>query len=156
MQIKRVLRVILIAATVGAFQSCSKKPEEIAVLNFEQKINGVQTDMSMEIKEMQQTGTVTSLDSAKILQKGIDEYEQNYKIVKTTFNRYLDYDSTYVTGTSQKINAYKSNPDSVLLTIYHCTYTIKNPLLNYAKQELTKVYWINNNDAIQRTGTVIK
>jgi hypothetical protein len=43
---------------------------------------------------------------------------------------------------------YKANPDSVLLTKYKCTYTIKNPLLNNVEQELTKLYYISNSGKI--------
>lgn len=53
-----------------------------------------------------------------------------------------DYENTALAGTYKKLKRFEASPDSVLADKYECIYTIKNPLLNYAEQELHKVYFI--------------
>lgn len=68
----------------------------------------------------------------------------NYMRGKTAnYNQYLQLKKT--TAALQEVitmmDVYIERPDEVLSEKYSCTYSIKNPMLNNATQELTKTYY---------------
>ena len=132
--------ILTTAITMFFLVSCSPTNEERVIMDFEQNINGTKTDLSMKIKTLEKVGVVTAADSATILdekiKKGTERRIGHYKMEEVN----MDWLAT------NKI--YKSKPDSVLLTKYKCTYTIKNPFLNNVEQELTKLYHISNSGKI--------
>lgn len=191
----RICLCVIIFVSCSSLIGCAPSPEEKAILDYEQVVDGVKTDLSMGIQSIEKTGVITGTDSLKplndslnslafdrmqVLFKEIDHYlnltsEQNLititatskarvqqaqrsiKMYRTITNAYTaelkryerkHYDSTELHKIYSKLKAYESKPDSVLASRYRCTYTINNPAMNFAKQEITKTYHIRDNKVV--------
>jgi hypothetical protein len=53
--------------------SCGNSPQEISILNQEQVIDGIKTDLSMDIKSLEKVGIVKYGDSTKVLSELIQK-----------------------------------------------------------------------------------
>ena len=182
----RFFVIIIILLSVIA---CSQSPEEKAIMDYEQSIDGTKTDLSMKIESLIQIGSLTCDDSAKILSKTLEEQaalgieradkkfieyhdkiREQIDILASTRNKartdqaqkmidmYLkfikadsirrvrfeqkDYEHTHLQNIYRKMKRFESTPDSSLASKFDCRYTIKNPSLNFAEQEIRKTYFI--------------
>lgn len=190
---KRV-NLVLCALLVFIFSSCSKSPEEKAILKYEQTIEGVFTDMSMKINNLEKIDVVTANDSALFYQNlfetesvelieaerfvansfqgTVDFYKEmlntgyvsaeGKKDFKKTLKETLealektqlrvkqfengDFRGTYCEKIVQKADGFESRENEVIATVYKCTYTIKNSLLNNVKQTIVKKYIVSDSD----------
>lgn len=77
----------------------------------------------------------------------LDYDKEELKFANENLAIYLEaiesYRSTFLESTFKSINMFEKNPDSLLFSKHLVTYSIINPMLNNAKQEITKIYHIN-------------
>jgi len=80
----------------------------------------------------------------------IEMYEQTIEISKNSINIYqTDCKGSFLEWHYNRIQELKKDTSKILCNKVRATYSIKNPVLNFAKQELTKVYMFSpNNDSI--------
>lgn len=81
------------------------------------------------------------LNSLTLLEK--EKYDS---VLITHFSKggieYINFENTF-----ERLNYLKSNNDSIIGNIWKCTYKIVNPMLNNARQEITKLYFFNDDNS---------
>lgn len=79
--------------------------------------------------------------------KSLKEYQEKLKKETKTLAQYRngDFSGTIYKDLQVKAANFKKLGDKKLVIFYECTYSIKNPFLNNAKQTLTKIYHIDSN-----------
>lgn len=175
--------------------SCTQSREERSIIEYEQTVGGTKTDLSIKIKSLTKSGSLTAGDSAKALAKILDEQavlsitkskekfiEYHNKIreqidiltmtrskarseqAQKTIDMYLnfmrvdsirsahleqkDFINTPLHDIYRKMKRFESNPDSIIASKFDCRYSIKNPALNFANQEIHKIYFITSDGKI--------
>jgi hypothetical protein len=94
------------------------------------------------------------IDASKLANdwKRLNEEYPDYKYLKKA-ELWNDF-KTEFKSFDLKFSEYKEKNDSVLAIKYNCTYTIKNPLLNNAKQTISKTYYVSKDlNKILKTST---
>lgn len=80
----------------------------------------------------------------EMYQEFITEYEADVKRNKEFIEKYEgDCKGTFLEPVLSSINEYKEKEQEILATKFDAVYSIKNPLLNDAKQEINKEFIVN-------------
>ncbi len=137
-------------------QSCSPRPEEKAIGDFVQIRGDIKTDLSFDLVDLKLNSELKGKDSLNILLQeskasDIDLYinDMKSKIQQWTAdgdhlrphfeNLIKEYKATI-----DRIRRYQKDPDGIVLREYTVTYSINNPLLNGAKQEIVKRMYLSS------------
>jgi len=170
---------VFILVGLVLFISCSSDPREQIISDYEQTTGDTKTDLSLRVIRIINLGSVTANDSLSILEpefirkrdekiesikesiiqdmKDKKEFPSIAYIYDTTINisnRFLKLYSTNCKGTFledqyNRIQEFKKDTSKIIYNKAKVTYSIKNPMMNYAKQEITKIYMFSsNNDSI--------
>lgn len=84
------------------------------------------------------------IDVKKIYQSGLEReklYSEDLRNDIISLNS--DCSGTSLEITFNKIEKFKKSPDSLLCKVYNVEYTIVNPMLNNAKQTISKAYYLS-------------
>lgn len=155
--------------------SCTPSKIEKLISDYEQTIGNTKTDLSLKIHELKEVQKITGKDSSNFFKAKVDstikilsgDKIKTFKSINGTLdtlvNSYthileMDYSDFYAEKlkywseirTKLRINnlkafKYEIVNDSILAIKYNCTYTIKNPILNNAKQTISKSYYVSKN-----------
>ena len=102
------------------------------------------------VDAMYSLATARLPQSVKHWRETIDLYESLAKAdsLRNQKIKSGDYSNSELEGKYKLLKRYESSPDSLIADKYICSYSIKNPMLNGVKQELTKEYWISPSNKI--------
>ena len=165
---------VFILFVVALFSSCSNDPREQIISDYEQTSGDTKTDLSLNVLEIIELGSVNAIDSLKILvpnfeakkrehinflMERIEEdkkspaisstNEMTIKIWEDGIKKYeSDCKGTFLEEDYNRIKRLESDTSKILYNKVKVTYSIKNPFLNNVKQELTKVYMFTPDNKI--------
>lgn len=163
---RKYLLFVLVAVLIV---SCTDKKAK-TIADYEQTIGETKTDLSLKVKSLDLVKSFTGNDSLKILLNGIKEKDfadiiknqtlianNDIKSASKNIEKYKNseniYDQNIVSSNEELLKSsnhlldvctraekYLKTKNIVIANEWKCTYTIKNPLLNNATQEITKYY----------------
>ncbi len=117
------MKSYLIILVIALF-SCTQSPVEKLICDYEQKIDGTTTDLSLKIKELKEVGFITALDSAKI-------YEEKFNIESI---KMIEVTSAYINTLEVEISEYKRAIKDPILNVMHSDY--KKRLIELQKKHI--------------------
>lgn len=150
--------------------SCKPTGIEKLISDYEQTMGNTKIDLNLKINKLEKTGEITASDSAKLIINELTETvdpnrisiieKMKFKNELERSNKWIEVmDSMFRNGIGwedwmkikskiiqlQKLEAtyITQDPKAALAYNYKCTYTIKNPILNGIKQEITNTYIVN-------------
>lgn len=170
--------------------SCNNKQHDL-IKDFEQTVDGVKTDMSMKILQLDNVGVLTYKDSLlfycdnpleceldsiitsiNYTESYIADFKNKGLLYKDSLEKELNkktpisyeieyYRSLYELYSKEdaltshleylallyKIKTYAESPETAIGNIWYCKYSIINPFLNNAKQEISKKYLFNSDNS---------
>ena len=152
------LKKLIIAFTV--ISACSSPTErDLLIMDREQRIDGIKTDLNMKIISSEDIGFYTGADSLNYLLKvyhhynldsvisyseGLIEYykgriKELEESDRENIDRYIEWIRTEQSIIDQILNL-RNNKDKIYWKKVKYIYKINNPQLNMINQELTKIY----------------
>ena len=152
------MKKLIIAFTV--ISACSSPTErDLLIMDREQRIDGIKTDLNMKIISSEDIGFYTGADSLNYLLKvyhhynldsvisyseGLIEYykgriKELEESDRENIDRYIEWIRTEQSIIDQILNL-RNNKDKIYWKKVKYIYKINNPQLNMINQELTKIY----------------
>lgn len=116
----------------------------------EEKLKNLNESLKSSIEDSARIANKINKEKYEILKDGykkdlefrIELIEQSREFI-TLYN--TDFKGTFLESTYKSIKKYEQKPDEKLYSTYKVVYTINNPMLNNALQEITNFYLIKGN-----------
>ena len=111
------------------------------IKELRQEIDGFISKSQGLVLELSMTNYKPKIDHINGSLKMYDSFIKSYQ---ASLDQYIagNYNDTDLRNIFKRKEAFKLKPDSILLAKVRCNYTIKNPKLNFAEQEDTRVFYL--------------
>lgn len=122
------------------------RTEKLSQLTHSLQVNTMLEFYQNQLEDWKQSKVTGKYKNERIeyYEKSIVEEKENIENSKKVIEAYkTDCKGTFLEPLYNTIQQYEEAPDKLLATEYNATYTIENPMLNNAKQEINTTYLLN-------------
>lgn len=129
-------------------QPNAKSEKEMLISDYVQTDGNVKTDMSFKMISIEKGRDILARDSLGIIHQPLaSQYENGHNIDSLVALLKRTYEKNNGQGKGaakyKSIAPYYTNQNRLLAKGYNCKYTIKNPALNHASQEITRTFYFS-------------
>lgn len=131
---KKTLNFCFVMALASMWIGCSKSPKEKAVLDYVQTIGNSKIDMSAAVVDLRKERDMYGVDSLIVVMAEIQAID--------------DPGSDRREELLKRVENYTDSRSQMIGEFWFCTYRLKNPLMNNAKQEVSTYFMFQGDDLI--------